>query len=63
MTWLVGLDIGVFGARGVSVDERGAVRATAERGYPLSIPRPGWAEQDPDAWWRAAASKSASSNA
>src|SRR5439155_15726289 len=22
--------------------------------YPLSTPRPGWSEQDPDDWWRAA---------
>ncbi len=21
--------------------------------YPLSTPRPGWAEQDPEDWWRA----------
>ena len=55
MTWLVGLDVGIFGARGVAVDERGGVVATAERGYALSIPRPGRAEQDPDEWWRAAA--------
>ncbi|MGZ4201391.1 MAG: FGGY family carbohydrate kinase, partial [Thermoleophilaceae bacterium] len=27
------------------------VAATAE--YPLSTPRPGWAEQDPVDWWRA----------
>ena len=28
--------------------------ARAERSYPLSTPRPGWAEQDPEDWWRAA---------
>ncbi len=25
-----------------------------EEPYPLSTPRPGWAEQDPEDWWRAA---------
>jgi xylulokinase len=30
------------------------VLATAEHEYPLSTPRPGWAEQDPEDWWRAA---------
>jgi sugar (pentulose or hexulose) kinase len=25
----------------------------SEREYPLSMPRPGWAEQDPEDWWRA----------
>ena len=33
----------------------GEVLARAEEGYPLSTPQPGWAEQDPEDWWRAAA--------
>ena len=28
--------------------------ARSEHGYPLSTPRPGWAEQDPTDWWVAA---------
>ena len=28
--------------------------ARAERSYALSTPRPGWSEQDPEDWWRAA---------
>jgi xylulokinase len=53
MTWLVGLDVGIFGAHGLAVDDRGGLVAKAERGYALSIPKPGRAEQDPDEWWRA----------
>ena len=30
--------------------------ARAEAGYPLATPRPGWVEQDPEDWWRAAGS-------
>jgi xylulokinase len=30
------------------------VVASAQRDYPLSTPRPGWAEQDPEDWWNAA---------
>jgi xylulokinase len=30
------------------------VLARAERSYPLSTPQPGWAEQDPEDWWRGA---------
>jgi xylulokinase len=51
---LLGLDVGTSSAKGVVVDEEGRVLAEAERGYPLSTPHPGWAEQDPEDWWRAA---------
>jgi xylulokinase len=50
---LIGLDVGTSGVKGVAIDEDGAVAAVAEEGYPLSTPQPGWAEQDPDDWWRA----------
>jgi len=50
---LLGLDVGTTGAKAVLVDASGAVRATATRAYPLLVPRPGWTEQDPDAWWEA----------
>lgn len=54
MTLLLGLDIGTTGARAVAVDEAGAVVAEAAAEYPLASPRPGWAEQEPEDWWRAA---------
>jgi xylulokinase len=54
MTRLVGLDVGTSSTKGVAIDESGAVLAVAERGYPLSTPQPGWSEQDPEDWWRAA---------
>lgn len=50
---IVGLDVGTSGIKGLALDEDGAVVARAESGYPLSTPRPGWAEQDPEDWWRA----------
>ncbi|MGZ4335063.1 MAG: FGGY family carbohydrate kinase, partial [Gaiellaceae bacterium] len=50
---LVGLDVGTTGVKGVAIDADGAVLATAEEHYPLSTPRPGWAEQDPEDWWEA----------
>jgi xylulokinase len=50
---LVGVDVGTTGVKAVAIDERGAVVARAEEGYPLSMPQPGWAEQDPEDWWRA----------
>ena len=50
---LVGLDVGTTGAKAVAVSPAGEVLARAEESYPLSTPRPGWAEQDPRDWWRA----------
>ena len=51
MGCLLGIDIGTGGARALIIDEAGAVRASAASEYPLSIPRPLWAEQDPRDWW------------
>ncbi len=50
----VGLDVGTSGVKGLALDDEGNVLAAAEAGYPLSTPRAGWAEQDPEDWWRAA---------
>jgi xylulokinase len=50
---LYGIDVGTSGVKGLAIDPQGAVLALAEADYPLSTPRPGWAEQDPDDWWRA----------
>ena len=53
MTVLIGLDVGTSGVKGIAIDGDGAVLAVAEEPYPLSTPHPGWAEQDPEDWWRA----------
>ena len=50
---LVGLDVGTTGVKAVAISPEGEVLARAEESYPLSTPRPGWAEQDPEDWWRA----------
>ena len=51
---LVGLDVGTTGVKAVALSPDGDVLGRAERGYPLSTPQPGWSEQDPEDWWRAA---------
>jgi xylulokinase len=51
---IVGLDVGTTGAKALAVSATGEVVARAERQYPLSTPRPGWSEQDPEDWVRAA---------
>ncbi|MGZ8716558.1 MAG: xylulokinase [Gaiellaceae bacterium] len=50
---LVGLDVGTSGLKAVAISPDGELVATAEEPYPLSTPQPGWAEQDPEDWWRA----------
>jgi xylulokinase len=50
---LVGIDVGTSGVKGVAIDQTGEVLALSEEQYPLSTPRAGWAEQDPEDWWRA----------
>ena len=53
MTTLVGIDVGTTATKGLAVDPDGTVLARAEASYALSTPKPGWAEQDPEDWWRA----------
>ncbi len=49
---LIGLDIGTTGCKAVMFDEAGSILASASREYGVSIPHPGWAEQDAEAVWR-----------
>jgi xylulokinase len=53
MTTLVGIDVGTTATKGLAVDPDGTVLARAEASYALSTPKPGWAEQNPEDWWRA----------
>src|SRR5690606_32326781 len=40
-------------SKAVVIDDRGAVLASATRPHTLSMPQPGWSEQDPRQWWQA----------
>jgi xylulokinase len=51
---LVGLDVGTTGVKAIAISADGRVLASASEEYPLSTPQPGWSEQDPEDWWRAA---------
>lgn len=51
----LGLDIGTGGTRAVLVNPSGKLVASASAEHaPFRSPFPGWAEQDPEDWWRAA---------
>ncbi|MBN1538309.1 MAG: hypothetical protein JW908_16350 [Anaerolineales bacterium] len=49
---LVGLDIGTSTVKACLFDLQGNQLAAAFSEQPLSIPQPGWAEQNPEDWWQ-----------
>ncbi|MFN8593588.1 MAG: xylulokinase [Thermomicrobiales bacterium] len=49
----LGIDLGTSSVKALVVDGDGQVKGTGGAEYPVVRPRPGWAEQDPDAWWAA----------
>lgn len=51
--YLLGIDIGTGGAKALLIDGDGGVAARGFSSYPLATPRPFWAEQEPEDWWRA----------
>lgn len=51
---VIGLDVGTSALKAVAVTADGGVVAQADAAYPLLTPRPGWSEQSPHEWWRAA---------
>ena len=55
MKYLLGIDLGTSGTKTVLFDERCALVASSNIEYPMSQPHNGWAEQNPEDWWRAAA--------
>ncbi|MGH2894383.1 MAG: xylulokinase [Solirubrobacteraceae bacterium] len=50
---VIGIDVGTSSAKGVAIDEGGAVLAEAEHPIAISRLHPGWSEQDPEDWWTA----------
>jgi len=50
--YLMGVDIGTSSSKGMLVGENGEVVASHTVEHALSLPKPGWAEHDPEAvWW------------
>jgi xylulokinase len=51
-TYFLGLDVGTSAVKAALVDPRGRVAGSASVPHLLLTPRPGWAEQRPDDWWK-----------
>ena len=57
-TAFLGIDLGTSSIKVLALSSDGSVLAEATAAYPTDTPRPGWAEQDPAAWWAAAGAAS-----
>ena len=53
MQYLIGVDIGTSGVKTVLFDLDGYAIASHTVEYPMHQPQNGWAEQDPEDWWKA----------
>jgi len=49
---LLGLDVGTSGAKACIFDSEGRHLGSGRSAYQPSAPKPGWAECDPELWWR-----------
>jgi xylulokinase len=51
MHHFVGVDVGTGSVKAIVLGEAGESLSASSAGYPISSPRNGWAEQDPEDWW------------
>jgi xylulokinase len=53
VTRLLGIDLGTSSVKAIIIDEQAHILGVGSREYPINVPQPGWAEQNPDDWWQA----------
>src|SRR5713226_834779 len=53
---VLGIDLGTSAVKVIVLDADGRSLSVSKEGYQVIAPRPGWAEGDPNAWWRATVS-------
>jgi len=53
MSVYLGIDVGTSGTKTLAMRADGKILATATVEHPLSSPKPGWSEQDPEHWCQA----------
>lgn len=52
MKTLLGIDVGTSSIKAMLMKEDGTVVAVKRKTYTISIPKQGWAEQNPEEWWQ-----------
>jgi xylulokinase len=50
---VLGIDVSTTATKAILVDEAGTVAGIGVAEYGVSVPQPGWSEQDPALWWDA----------
>ncbi len=53
MKYVIGVDLGTSGTKTVLFDTLGNIISSKSYEYPMYQPKNGWAEQDPNDWWKA----------
>lgn len=53
MNTYIGVDLGTSGVKVLLVDGAGKILGEATESYPISYPKSGWAEQNPEDWYAA----------
>ena len=51
--YILSIDIGTSGAKTVLFDDNFNIIANSSQQYETKYPHTGWAEQNPDSWWKA----------
>ena len=51
MAMILGIDVGTSGIKAMLLDTETGVKAVHAKSYEVDIPRPGYAQQDPQMWW------------
>jgi len=48
----IGIDLGTSSVKLLLTDEKGKIKNSVTKEYPLIFPHPGWSEQKPELWWK-----------
>ena len=51
--YYIGVDLGTSAAKLLLMETDGTIANIVSEKYPISFPKPGWSEQEPDDWWKA----------